>query len=266
MGQKIKVVVTGACGKVGREIIRGILKTDDLQLVGAVDLKDHGLDVGVMVGLEPYGVPITGDLERVLSTSHPHVMVDFTQPEAGFANASLAIKHNVSPVIGTTGLTQEQMDEIHELCERKQLGAVIASNFALGAVLMMRFAREAAKYFRHVEIIELHHDQKLDAPSGTALKTAQIILEERGEFRQGHPQEFEKLAGSRGGDLQGIRIHSVRLPGLIAHQEVLFGGLGQTLSIRHDSLSRESYIPGVLLAIRKVRELNKAVFGLESLI
>lgn len=266
MSQKTKVIVTGAYGKVGREIIRGILTAEDLELVGAVDLQGHGLDVGVMSGLEPQGVTITGDLEKVLSTTQPQVMVDFTQPEAVFANATLAINYNVSPVIGTTGLTQNQLDEIHVLCERKQLGAVIASNFALGAVLMMRFAREAAKYFRHVEIIELHHNQKLDAPSGTALSTVQAILEERGQFKQGHPQEFESVAGSRGGEIQGVRVHSVRLPGLIAHQEVLFGDLGQTLSIRHDSLSRESFIPGVLLAIRKVKKLNKAIFSLDSLI
>jgi dihydrodipicolinate reductase (EC 1.3.1.26) len=144
---------------------------------------------------------------------------------------------------------------------------VIAPNFAIGALLMINFAARAARFFPHVEIIELHHDQKLDAPSGTALKTAEAVLKQRGDFQQGLPIEVEKLSGARGGRFDGgIRLHSVRLPGLVAHQEVIFGGLGQTLTIRHDSNSRESFMPGVLMAIRKVMHLEEVVYGLENLI
>nr|WP_227766569.1 4-hydroxy-tetrahydrodipicolinate reductase [Zhaonella formicivorans] len=266
MVKKTKVVVTGAYGRVGREVVRAVLNTDDLELAGAVDLRGQGLDVGLVAGLDLQGITITDDLEGILQTKHPEVLIDFTTAEAVLKNSVMAINYGVSPVIGTTGLTTDQLDELHILCEKKQIGAVIAPNFAIGAILMMRFAKEAAKYFPHVEIIELHHEQKLDAPSGTALGTAQAILEERGELKQGNPHELEKIVGARGAQVQGIHLHSVRLPGLVAHQEVLFGGLGQTLTIRHDSLSRESFIPGILLAVRKVRQLRQVIIGLDSLI
>ncbi|HEX3015519.1 MAG TPA: 4-hydroxy-tetrahydrodipicolinate reductase, partial [Desulfobacteria bacterium] len=181
-------------------------------------------------------------------------------------NCKLAIKCRVHPVIGTTGLTQAALDEIHELAECAGTSAFVAPNFAIGAILMLRFAQEAARYFPHVEILELHHDQKLDAPSGTALKTAALIDEVRPQLKQGNPNETEKLAGARGADFNGMRIHSVRLPGLIAHQEVIFGGLGQSLTIRHDAYSRETYMPGVILAIKTVSKLKGLVVGLENIL
>ncbi|MDS1029063.1 4-hydroxy-tetrahydrodipicolinate reductase [Bacillota bacterium LX-D] len=266
MGSLIKVAVAGAYGKMGREVMKGVLKADDMLLVGATDIVGHGLDVGSVVGLELQGITITGNLEEIFRANEVDVLIDFTNVKAVMRNSILAIDYGVSPIVGTTGLTQAELEQLHSLCEQKQIGAIVAPNFALGAILLMQFAKEAAKHFPDIEIIELHHDGKMDAPSGTAISTAQAILEERGNRKQGHPNEFEKISGARGAQLHGIPIHSVRLPGFIAHEEVIFGGLGQTLTIRHDSTSRESFIPGVLFAARQVKKLKKAVFGLDKII
>jgi len=180
-------------------------------------------------------------------------------------NAETAIAHGVRPVVGTTGFTPEQIAELDKQCRARGIGGVIAPNFSIGAILMMKFAEMAAKYFPHVEIIEYHGDQKLDAPSGTAMMTAEWIARARTEFRQGNPQEEERLEGSRGGYYQGFRIHSVRLPGIFAQQEVIFGGNGQTLKIRHDSYERAGYMPGVKVAVKKVMELTGLVYGFEQL-
>lgn len=250
----------------GREVLKAVWNADDIELVGAVD-PVAGEDVGQLIGVGETGLKITADLAAALDSTRPDVMVDFTTPRSVAENVRVALSRGVRPVVGTTGMSPQEIDEIREMASARRLGCVIAPNFAIGAVLMMRFAAEAAKHFPHVEIVELHHDQKLDAPSGTAIKTAEIIARCRGDFYQGLPVEEEKIAGVRGGKFDGgIRIHSVRLPGLVAHQEVIFGGLGQTLTIRHDSISRESFMPGVLLAIRKVMHLEGVVYGLENLI
>lgn len=263
--KKIRVFVAGACGKMGQEVIRSILKEDDLLLVGASDTRHQGMDVGFVVGAPRVGLDITGPLEpELLRTARADILVDFTNPQSVFKNAKLAIMAGVVPVIGTTGLDEAEIAEIRGLVEKEKVGAFLAPNFSIGAILMMRFAKEAGKYFPNVDIIELHHDQKLDAPSGTALKTAEGILEVREPMVQGHPNEYEKLPGARGADIGGIHIHSVRLPGLIAHQEVLFGGLGQTLTIRHDAYSRETYMPGILLSIRKSFALTELIVGLDN--
>jgi len=178
----------------------------------------------------------------------------------------IAFRHHVRPVVGTTGFSDEVIAELSQIAKEKEIGAIIAPNFALGAVLMMKFSQMAAKFFQDVEIIEQHHDQKLDAPSGTALKTAKMITELREKKEQGHPEEKETLEGVRGGSIEGIRIHSVRLPGLVAHQQVLFGGEGQTLTIRHDSINRASFMPGIKLAVETVMKLDMLVYGLENII
>lgn len=263
--KKIRVFVSGACGKMGQEVVKTILNEDDLVLVGAADTRHQGMDIGYVIGGPRIGVDVSGPLEAsALRASEAQVVVDFTNPQSVLKNAKTAIANGVVPVIGTTGLDEAEIGEIRDLVQKEKIGAVLVSNFAIGAILMMRFAREAAKYFPHVDIIELHHDQKLDAPSGTALKTADWILEEREPMVQGHPNEYEKISGARGADVKGIHIHSVRLPGLIAHQEVIFGGLGQTLTIRHDAFSRETYMPGVMLAVRKAVGLTDLVIGLEN--
>lgn len=262
----LKVVVAGASGRMGKVVSKAILEDETLTLVGAVDPIGVGEDVGILVGAKGTGIYITRDLAKVLQEKKPDVVVDFTVPEAALANAYLALEARVNVVVGTTGLSEAQLERLTRLSKEQGVGVIVAPNFAVGAVLMMRFAREAAKYFSHVEIIELHHDQKLDAPSGTAFKTAELIREERRVFGLGNPASYERLIGARGGDYAGIRIHSVRLPGLVAHQEVIFGEQGQTLTIRHDSLSRDAFVPGVLLAIKKVSQIKGVVYGLENLL
>ncbi|EGW40432.1 4-hydroxy-tetrahydrodipicolinate reductase [Desulfosporosinus sp. OT] len=263
--KKIRVFVAGASGKMGQEVIRTLLKQDDLLLVGASDIRHLGMDVGFVVGVPRVGVDITGPLDaEILRELRADVLVDFTNPQSVLKNSKTAIMAGVVPVIGTTGLDETEIEEIRTLVAKENVGAFLAPNFAIGAILMMRFARESAKYFPNVDIIELHHDQKLDAPSGTALKTAEVISEVREPMIQGHPNEYEKIPGARGADIGGIHIHSIRLPGLIAHQEVLFGGLGQTLIIRHDAFTRETYMPGVMLGIRKASDLTELVIGLEN--
>ena len=260
----VKVLVTGACGRMGQAVVKSIINDPETELVAAVDLKG-GMDAGELVGLKPVGVKVTTDLAAAIAETKPEVMVDFTRPDVVFQNAVMALKNKVAPVIGTTGLSDDAKAQLEALSKENDTPVFIAPNFAIGAVLMMLMARQAAKYMPEVEIIELHHDRKLDAPSGTALETANMISEVRESHKQGHPEEKEKIAGARGAQVNGIPIHSVRLPGYVAHQEVIFGGLGQTLTIRHDSLDRESFMPGVVLACKKILGLKGLVIGLDKL-
>lgn len=263
----IRVVVAGAAGRMGREVLKAVWRARDMELAGAVDTRFIGDDVGVLMGSGEIGITVQQDLIAALENLRPDVMVDFTNPQVVGGNIRTALEHGVRPVVGTTGISKSELDDIRKLSEEKGLGCIIAPNFAIGALLMIKFAEEAVKYFPHVEIIELHHDQKVDAPSGTAIKTAEVLAQRRSEFRQGLPTEVENLPCARGAQFDGgIRIHSVRLPGLVAHQEVILGGLGQTLKIRHDSISRESFMPGVLMAIRKVINVKGMIYGLENLI
>lgn len=262
----IRVLVCGAYGKMGREVLKAVHQDEQLSVVGAVDIHSGFADVGSLIGTEKIGVIVGNDLDTVIKETKPQVMVDFTNPDAVLNNLKIAIRNGVCPVVGTTGLGAADIAEVESLCRTSGVNAIIAPNFSIGAVLMMRLSQEAAKILPHAEIIEMHHDQKLDAPSGTALRTAELIEKSRGYLKQGHPQEVEKLPGSRGGELSGIRIHSIRLPGYVAHQEVIFGGLGQTISIRHDSISRESFMPGVILACKKVLTVNGCVYGLEKIL
>ena len=193
-------------------------------------------------------------------------MVDFTQPKYVFENAKICLANGVRPVIGTTGLNDSQIEELKNLAESKGLGCLIAPNFSTGAILMMMFAQQAAKYFDNAEIIELHHNQKKDAPSGTAIKTAQLMAEENPNFATGNCPETETIEGSRGGtSYSNLHIHSARMPGYMASQEVLFGAMGQTLTIRHDSADRKCYMPGVLLAVKHVAAHNDFVYGLDNI-
>jgi 4-hydroxy-tetrahydrodipicolinate reductase len=261
-----RVVITGAYGRMGREVIKGILSADDFTLVGAVDVNGVGEDIGPLIGFKEQGILISDNLDTELQNKKPDILIDFTTADVGFLNCFNAILHGVSPVSGTTGMSDSQIEQLRMLCAEKQIGAVLAPNFALGAVIMMRLAGIAAQYFPDVEIIELHHDQKIDAPSGTSLGTADVILAAQSKKSTSQDNSIEKLKCARGANKNGIHIHSVRLPGLIAHQKVIFGGPGQSLTIRHDSYGRESFIPGVLLAARKVRSLKCLVNSLNELI
>lgn len=254
----IKVAIAGSKGKMGSEAVKMVRSDEAFELVA--EIGRPGTDFP-----EEEGVPYFDSVAKALEKTKPDVLVDLTTPQAVKENMQTAIRLGVRPVVGTTGFTSEDIESLDKLCREKKIGAIIAPNFAIGAILMMKFAREAAKYMPHVEIIEMHHDQKLDAPSGTAIKTAEMIQETRQELKQGHPREEEVIDGARGGVVSGFRIHSVRLPGLVAHQEVLFGHTGQTLSIRHDSINRESFMPGVNMAIKKVMEIEGLVYGLERI-
>lgn len=264
MGAVIRVAVSGASGRMGQEVVKMVLGDPELQLVAAVDKSSQGVDAGQLVGKGPCGVIMQNDLELALVEGRPDVMVDFTTPQAGVTNTKLAIKHKVRPVIGTTGFTPQDVEQLDKLCREQGIGGIIAPNFSIGAILMAQFAAQAAKYFPHVEIIEYHGDQKLDAPSGTSVWTAQMISQNRQELRQGNPNEEETIEGARGAYYNGFRIHSVRLPGVFAQQEVIFGGFGQSLKIRHDSYERAAYMPGVNLAVKKVMELTGIVYGFEN--
>jgi 4-hydroxy-tetrahydrodipicolinate reductase len=262
--KQITVVVHGALGKVGREVVTGVLRDPDLSLVGAVDIQATGKYLGLPdAGKE---VPLAKDLGSLLQTCHPQVIVDFTIAEAAIAAARIAIKQGVNLVIGTTGISDSTFKEIDELAMANNVGVVAAPNFALGAVVLMHLAKIAAKYFDHAEIIELHHNQKTDAPSGTALATAKGMAQARGKKFFHAPTKKENIGGTRGGQVEGIAIHSVRLPGLVASEEVIFGGEGQTLSLRHDTLNRECFIPGVILAIKGVVNRQGLIFGLDELL
>ena len=268
--QEIKVAVSGAYGNMGREVCRAVCEEKGFKLVGAVDVSGEGEDVGQMLGLEAArGVIIRSNASSLYQEVKPQVVIDFTNPLAVMENIEIIISSGARPVVGTTGITAPDLEKIKTWLKEEGLGGVIAPNFALGAVLMMHCASLCARYMDDVEIIELHHDGKMDAPSGTAIKTAEMITGEGREKLSSKKQKQEeilKLQGARGGEKEGVRIHSVRLPGLVAHQEVIFGSLGQSLTIRHDSYHRRSFMPGIILAAKKVLELDSLVYGLENLL
>ncbi|MFZ7102561.1 MAG: 4-hydroxy-tetrahydrodipicolinate reductase [Peptococcaceae bacterium] len=263
--QKIKVGVMGACGKMGQEICKSVIDDNELELMVAFDVINQGMDMGILIGRPDTGVKIETNYHNLLAQK-PDVIIDFSNAQAVLNNVPQVIENGIDVVIGTTGLTNNEIEDLRLLAKENNTGIFIAPNFAIGAVLMMQFAKEAARYFPHVEIIEQHHDQKLDSPSGTAFKTLEEISQNRAKVQQGNPQEYEKISGARGGDYEGIRVHSVRLPGLIAHQEVIFGGEGQILTIRHDSLSRASFMPGILLAVKKIHKTKGFIYGLDSIL
>ena len=247
----------------GREVVNAVLDAGtEFALVGAADPAFAGSTISEAIGMDS-PIAVERDLNGVLASTKADAVVVFSIPSAGMADIRTAMAAGAVPVVGTTGITQENVEEIRELAKKHGVGAIIAPNFAIGAVLMMKMACEAVKYFPAVEIIELHHDKKLDAPSGTAILTAKLLAQAREEKPSEAP---DASAPARGGDFDGIRVHSVRLPGYEAHQEVVFGGQGQTLTIRHDAFNRKSYVPGILLAIRKSLGLKDVIWGLENII
>jgi 4-hydroxy-tetrahydrodipicolinate reductase len=242
----IRVLVNGAKGRMGRQVVAAVQAEPETELVGETDLGD--------------------DLPAAIARSKAQVVVDFTHPSSAYANVQAILAAGARPVVGTTGFTPEQIADLQARAQAKGLGGLIAPNFAIGAVLMMRLAAEAARHMPYVEIIELHHDGKAEAPSGTAIKTAELIAEVRPKAPPLQVESKELSPGARGARGYAVPIHSVRLPGHVAHQEVILGGLGETLRIRHDSISRESFMPGVLLAVKKAPALKQLFYGLEHLL
>ncbi len=264
MRQPIKVVVHGALGRMGREVINALCHDNQLKLVGAVEREVSKNYLPLPDGSG--SIPFSSDLELLIRQCYPDVLVDFTIAEATMLAVRTATKHKVNLVIGTTGLSSGDLAEIGRLAITDEVGVVVAPNFALGAVVMTHLAKVAAKFFDYAEIVEMHHEQKVDAPSGTALSTARAMVEARGKPFLYPEVQKETLGGTRGGELEGIALHSMRLPGLLAHQEVILGAAGQTLKIRHDTISRECYMPGVILAVKRVGELKGLVYGLDKLL
>lgn len=259
----INVLVNGAGGRMGSEVVRAIHEEEDLRLIGAVDPRHAGEDIGDLAGIGHNGVTIDKDLVESLDKHKPDVVVDFTNPAIIFESAKAVVSRGIHMVIGTTGLTEDQRNELDALSRKTGGHVLVAPNFSLGAVLLMQVSQEIVRYFPNAEIIELHHNHKYDAPSGTAKLTA----EKMAKARTKKPEEDktrESLPGCRGGNYEGIPIHSVRLPGYVAHQEVLFGGYGETLTLRHDSLTRKSFMPGVILAVRRIGDVPGLTYGLEN--
>lgn len=247
----IKIAVCGALGKMGQEVVQAVSDCAETELVAKIDIASP----------EMYH-----SIEAAHRVEEIDVLIDFTQPKSIYENAKYCLNNGIKIVIGTTGLTDEQIAELKKLSEEKNTGCLIAPNFSTGAVLMMMFAKQAAKYFDNAEIIELHHNQKKDAPSGTAIKTAAMMAEVKEDFAKNNCPETETIEGARGGNsYSNIHIHSVRMPGYIASQEVIFGSSGQIMTIRHDSMDRKCYMQGVLLAVKHVSEKNDFVYGLDNI-
>ncbi len=246
--EPIRVGVLGARGRMGAQVCRAVDAADDLELVAMVD---------------------QGDWLFNIADAGSEVVVDFTSPDSVMDHVHWCIEQGINLVVGTSGFTQQRYDRIRQwLAHKPDLGVIVAPNFGLGAVLMMEFAERAARFFESVEIVEMHHPNKVDAPSGTALRTAELVAAARADAGLGPMPDATKedMLGARGSEVQGVRIHSVRMAGLVAHQQVLLGSGGETLTIRHDSFDRNSYMPGVLLAIRSVRQRPGLTVGLGPLI
>lgn len=253
----IKVIIAGFKGRMGSTAVEMVKGDDELTLAALLDPFATEKEVD--------GVPVFTDKADLVGFD-ADVWVDFTMPAVAYENTRFALENGFAPVVGTTGFTEVQIQELTDLSKDKSIGGLIAPNFAIGAILLMKFAAEASKYFPDLEIIELHHDKKKDAPSGTAVKTAELIREVRETKHQGAEDEVETLAGARGAEFDGFRIHSVRLPGLVAHQEVIFGAQGEGLTLRHDSYDRISFMGGVNLGIKEVVKRDQLVYGLEHLL
>ena len=269
----IPVVVNGATGKMGREIVRTIVNSPGLDLFGAVahNPKWEGQDIGEVIGMGELEIPITKDYEPMMAMLSQErelgVVIDVTHPDSVYHNIRTAIAYGVRPVVGTTGLSLNQIHELAIFADKASTGCIVAPNFCIGVVLMQQAALQASKYFEHVEIIELHHNQKADAPSGTAVQTAQLLAEMGKTYNPQQVEESEKIPGSRGGlGPENIRIHSIRMPGFVARQEVIFGAAGQIYTIKHEATDRGCYMPGVELCVRKVMALKTLVYGLEKVL
>jgi 4-hydroxy-tetrahydrodipicolinate reductase len=242
----VKVLVNGAKGKMGQATVAAVNEDKELELVGQTDAGD--------------------DLLAEIKSSGAQVVVEFTHPSCAKKNVETIMEAGAFPVIGTTGFKPEDIKELQEKAAAKGVGGLIAPNFAIGAILMMKYAADAAKYLPNVEIVEYHHDNKADAPSGTAIKTAELIIEKNSELKGPNVESTEEITGALGSKMGNIRLHAVRLPGFVASQEVILGGLGQTLKLRHDTINRECFMPGVVMACKKVVELKELVYGLEKLL
>jgi 4-hydroxy-tetrahydrodipicolinate reductase len=273
----IPVLVSGALGRMGSEVVNSVLNSPDCELVAAIDTnkKNNGENISQLLNLKKSDVFVSNDLEGSLcSISQDYrnekikpVLVDFTHPDSVYENTRSAIAYGISPVVGTTGLTPSQINDLAIFAQKANIGCAIIPNFSVGMVLLQQAASVAAKFYDNIELIEMHHNQKADSPSGTCIKTAEMIEEYPKKYNQSLVKESESLKGVRGGVRDsGLNIHSIRLPGLLAHQVVIMGSPGETYTIKHDTIDRKAYMPGVLQAIRKIGKFDSLIYGLEKLI
>ena len=273
----IPVLVSGALGRMGREVVNSVLNSSDCELVAAIDLKEsnNGVNISEILKVKSCDVLISNDFEGTLCSISQNfrnenikpVLVDFTHPDSVYENTRSSIAYGISPVVGTTGLTTPQINDLSVFAQKASIGCAIIPNFSVGMVLLQQAASVAARFYDNIELIEMHHNQKADAPSGTCIKTAEMIEEYPKKFNESLVNESESLKGVRGGLRDsGLKIHSVRLPGLLAHQVVLMGSPGETYTIKHDTIDRKAYMPGVLQAIQKIGNYESLVYGLEKLI
>ena len=271
------VLVSGALGRMGSEVVNSVLNSSDCELVAAIDTnkKNNGENISQLLNLKKSEVIVSNDLEGSLcSISQDYrnekikpVLVDFTHPDSVYENTRSAIAYGISPVVGTTGLTTFQINDLAIFAQKANIGCAIIPNFSVGMVLLQQAASVAAKFYDNIELIEMHHNQKADSPSGTCIKTAEMIEEYPKKYNQSLVKESESLKGVRGGVRDsGLNIHSIRLPGLLAHQVVIMGSPGETYTIKHDTIDRKAYMPGVLQAIRKIGKFDSLIYGLEKLI
>ena len=257
----IRLVVNGATGKMGMETVTAIGREDDLKLVGATCLRERGNSIPISGGGE---VPLSTNLGDLLAQTHPDVMVDFTNANTCMESVPIAAANSTNMVLGASGLTNDHLKQLDALAHDNNIGIIVAPNFALGAVILKKLAEQAAAYFDYVDIIESHHEAKIDAPSGFAMALAQSLGDSK-QFTR-NVTEKENLPGSRGGEYNGVSIHSIRMPGRTAHHEVIMGATGQTISLRHDALGRDCYMPGVVRCIREVVKQPGLVVGLENVL
>lgn len=257
----IRVLVNGATGKMGVETVGAVSREDDMTLVGAACRRDRGPTLSLPGGGE---APLSVNLEELIKQTRPDVVVDFTNAVAGMEAALLGAAQSVNLVMGASGLTGEDLKQLEALAGDKNIGIIVAPNFAMGAVVLKRLAERAAQFFEYVDIVEAHHEAKIDSPSGFAMDLARAIGDQK-QFTRNYP-ERENLPNTRGGEYNGVTVHSIRMPGRSAHHEVILGAPGQTVSIRHDTLGRDCYMPGVLQCIREVVKRPGLVVGLENVI
>ena len=273
----VPVLVSGALGKMGSEVVNSVLNSPNCKLVAALDLneKNNGKKISDLLNIKESDVFLSNDIEATLCSISQNyrnedvkpVLVDFTHPDSVYENTRSSIAYGIYPVVGTTGLNSSQIKDLSIFSQKASIGCAIIPNFSVGMVLLQQAASVAAKFYDNIELIEMHHNQKADSPSGTCIKTAEMIEEYPKNFNLSLVNESESLKGVRGGVRNsGLNIHSVRLPGLLAHQMVIMGSPGETYTIKHDTIDRKAYMPGVLQAIQKIGQFNSLVYGLEKLI
>ena len=273
----IPVLVSGALGRMGSEVINSVLNSPNCELVAAIDKNknNNGKNISEILKVKSSDVFVSNDFEGTLCSISQNyrnenikpVLVDFTHPDSVFDNTRSSIAYGISPIIGTTGLTPSQINDLSIFSQKASIGCAIIPNFSVGMVLLQQAASVAAKFYDNIELIEMHHNQKADSPSGTCIKTAEMIEEYPKKFNEKNVNESSSLQGVRGGLRDsGLNIHSIRLPGLLAHQVVIMGSPGETYTIKHDTIDRKAYMPGVLKAIEKIGNYDSLVYGLEKLI